>query len=221
MSTAVIDYGAGNIRSVENAMKALGEKALLTSDPGEILAADHVILPGVGAFGDAMACIRERGLETVIRKVCESGVPFLGICLGLQILFEESEESPGVTGLSILPGRVVRFPAECPDVFRRENGFPGAHLKVPEIGWNALSYPDPSVSERGRLFDGVPEGSYVYYVHSYYLQAADASMVKARSDYGVSFDASVEKGNIFACQFHPEKSEKVGMRILKNFLEVR
>ena len=106
-------------------------------------------------------------------------------------------------------------------LIRRKNGFPGAHLKVPEIGWNALSYPDPSVSERGRLFDGVPEGSYVYYVHSYYLQAADASMVKARSDYGVSFDASVEKGNIFACQFHPEKSEKVGMRILKNFLEVR
>ncbi len=221
MSTAVIDYGAGNIRSVENAMKALGERALLTSDPGDILAADHVILPGVGAFGDAMACIRERGLEDVIRKVCESGAPFLGICLGLQILFEESEESPGVKGLSILPGRVVRFRAEQPDLFRRKNGFPEAFLKVPEIGWNALSYPDPSASESGRLFAGVPEGSYVYYVHSYYLQASDASIVKARSEYGVSFDASVEKGNVFACQFHPEKSEKVGMRILKNFLEVR
>ena len=119
MSTAVIDYGAGNIRSVENAMKALGERTLLTSDPGDILAADHVILPGVGAFGDALDCIREKGLEDVIRKVCESGVPFLGICLGLQILFEESEESPGVRGLSILPGRVVRFKAEQPDVFRR------------------------------------------------------------------------------------------------------
>ena len=221
MSTAVIDYGAGNIRSVENAMKALGERALLTSDPGDILAADHVILPGVGAFGDAMACIRKRCLEDVIRKVCKSGVPFLGICLGLQILFEESEESPGVIGLSILPGKVVRFPAGQPDVFRREHGFPGAALKVPEIGWNALSYPSSSESEPGRLFAGVPEGSYVYYVHSYYLQASDASIVKARSEYGVSFDASVEKRNVFACQFHPEKSEKVGMQILKNFLEVR
>lgn len=220
MSTAVIDYGAGNIRSVENAMKALGERTLLTSDPGDILAADHVILPGVGAFGDALDCIREKGLENVIRKVCESGVPFLGICLGLQILFEESEESPGVRGLSILPGRVVRFKAEQPDVFRRGNGFPEAFLKVPEIGWNELSYPLSSESEPGRLFAGVPEGSYVYYVHSYYLQALDASIVKARSEYGVSFDASVEKGNVFACQFHPEKSEKVGMQILKNFLEV-
>lgn len=230
MSTAVIDYGAGNIRSVENAMKALGQKTCLTSSASDILAADHVILPGVGAFGDAMACIRRKGLEEVIRTVCDSGVPFLGICLGLQILFEESEESPGVKGLSILKGRIVRFPAKQPDSFRRDNGSPDAFLKVPEIGWNALTYPeqfsgdsdsDASETRPGRLFQGIPEGSHVYYVHSYYLQAKDPSIVKARSEYGVSFDASVESGNVFACQFHPEKSEKVGMQILKNFLEVR
>ena len=164
MSTAVIDYGAGNIRSVENAMKALGQKTCLTSSASDILAADHVILPGVGAFGDAMACIRRKGLEEVIRTVCDSGVPFLGICLGLQILFEESEESPGVKGLSILKGRIVRFPAKQPDSFRRDNGSPDAILKVPEIGWNALTYPeqfsgdsdsDASENRPGRLFQGI------------------------------------------------------------------
>lgn len=216
MSVAIIDYGAGNIRSVENAMRALGQRAVLTSDPDEIRRADHVILPGVGSFGDAMACIRERGLEKVIHEVCENGTPFLGICLGLQILFEESEETPGVKGLSILKGKVVRFPAEQSDTFRRTNGAEGACLKVPEIGWNALQY--PKENEPGRLFRGIPEGEHVYFVHSYYLQAEDPSIVKARSEYGVTFDASVEQGNVFACQFHPEKSERVGMQILKNFI---
>ncbi len=215
MGTVIIDYGAGNIKSVENAMQALGEQTVLTSDPNVIAAADHVILPGVGSFGDAMSNIRKRGLEDVIHHVCDKGTPFLGICLGLQILFEESEESPGIKGLSILKGKVVRFPSDLPDPFRRAHGAPDALLKVPEIGWNALQYP----KKRGRLFRDVPEGSHVYFVHSYYLQAEDPEIVKARAEYGITFDASVEQNNVFACQFHPEKSEQVGMKILQNFLE--
>lgn len=205
---AVIDYGAGNIRSVQNAMKVLGEEPVLTSDPSVIAAADRVILPGVGAFGDAMERIRKAGLDEVIRDVCRSGKPFLGICLGLQLLFDESEESPGVKGLGILPGKVLRFPSD-------------AGLKIPEIGWNDLTYPQPVTETHGRLFQGVPEHSYVYFVHSYYLQAEDRSIVTAQSDYGVTFDASVEAGNVFACQFHPEKSERIGMQILKNFLSIQ
>ena len=218
MSTAIIDYGAGNIKSVENAMRTLGEETELTSSPERILAADHVILPGVGSFGDAMACIRERNLEPVIHDVCRRGTPFLGICLGLQILFEESEETPGVKGLSVLRGRVVRFPKEQPDTFRRSNGAEDAFLKVPQIGWNRLQY--PAGRERGRLFAGIPEGEYVYFVHSYYLEAQDPSIVTARAEYGITYDASVEEGNVFACQFHPEKSDRVGMQILRNFLSV-
>ncbi len=224
MSVAIIDYGAGNIRSVENALCELGYPAVLTSDSDVIAHADHVILPGVGSFGDAMSNLRRRGLEEVIHDVCRRGIPFLGICLGLQILFDESEESPGVRGLSLLKGRVVRFPSDMPDSFRRENGAAEAVLKVPEIGWNALEYPQQaaggSVSKRGRLFAGVPEGSHVYYVHSYYLKAEDPAIVTAQSEYGVCFDASVEQGNIFACQFHPEKSERIGMQILQNFLQI-
>ena len=229
MSTAVIDYGAGNIRSVENAMKALGQKTCLTSSASDILAADHVILPGVGAFGDAMACIRRKGLEEVIRTVCDSGVPFLGICLGLRILFEESEESPGVKGLSILKGRIVRFPAKQPDSFRRDNGSPDAFLKVPEIGWNALTYAeqapgnldsDASENRPGRLFQGIPEDTYVYFVHSYYLHAEEPEIVKAVTDYSTTIHASVEKGNVFACQFHPEKSSRYGLKILENFAKL-
>lgn len=199
---AIIDYGAGNIRSVENAMRALGQEAQLTDDPQVILSADHVILPGVGAFGDAMGRLREKGMDQVIRQVCDAGTPFLGICLGLQLLFDESEESPGVRGLGILPGRIVRIPE-------------GEGRKVPQIGWNDLSFP-----REGRLFAGVPEGSYVYFVHSYYLQAQDPQIVRATTEYGVTIHASVEQGNVFACQFHPEKSERVGMQILRNFIAV-
>ncbi len=225
MKAAIIDYGAGNIRSVENALHTLGVCAQTTSDPAVIAGADHVILPGVGSFGDAMQHLRERGLEDVIHHVCEKGTPFLGICLGLQILFDESEESPGVRGLSILKGRVVRFPSDLPDSFRRASGAENAVLKVPEIGWNALQYPESTACGQekrttGRLFRGIPEGSYVYYVHSYYLRAEDPSIVTARSEYGIGFDASVEYGNVFACQFHPEKSERIGMQILRNFLQV-
>jgi len=199
---ALIDYEAGNIKSVENALKFLGQEAVLTRDRDRIWKADKVILPGVGAFGDAMDRIRDSDLEDVIHSVTDRGTPFLGICLGLQLLFEESEESPGAKGLGILPGRIIRIPE-------------GEGRKVPQIGWNDLTYP-----RKGRLFEDVPEGSYVYFVHSYYLHADDRDIVAAQTQYGVTIDASVEKDNVFACQFHPEKSERVGMQILRNFVRL-
>lgn len=201
--TAIIDYDAGNIKSVENALRFLGHDVVVTADPEVILQADHVILPGVGAFGDAMQRLRGRGLEDTIREVVDRGTPFLGICLGLQLLFEESEESPGVRGLALLPGRIRRIPD-------------GEGRKVPQIGWNDISFPGES-----RLFKGLPQGSFVYFVHSFYLEAGDRSDVAATTEYGVRIDAAVEHGNLFACQFHPEKSERVGMQILENFLAVR
>ncbi|MCM1089078.1 MAG: imidazole glycerol phosphate synthase subunit HisH [Muribaculaceae bacterium] len=199
---AIIDYDAGNIKSVEKAVAALGENAVVTRDSDVILAADHVILPGVGAFGDAMEKLHRYELTEIIREVVDRKTPFLGICLGLQLLFESSEESAGVEGLHILPGKIVKIP-------ERED------LKVPHIGWNALHYPNP-----GRLFQGVAEDAYVYFVHSYYLQAKEAEIVTATTEYGALIHASVEKDNVFACQFHPEKSSETGMKILKNFLNV-
>ena len=163
--------------------------------------ADHVILPGVGAFGDARRKLDDYELTGVIREVADAGIPFLGICLGLQLLSESSEESPGAEGLSIIPGKVKRIP----DV----------GLKVPHIGWNSLKYPN-----HGRLFKDVPEGSYVYFVHSYYLEADDPAVVTATTEYAALIHASVEKGNVFATQFHPEKSSEAGLRILNNFLEI-
>ena len=199
---AIIDYDAGNIRSVEKAMLYLGQETAFTRDRDVILGADKVILPGVGSFGDAMGKIRQYGLEGVIHEVAEKQTPFLGICLGLQLLFERSDESPGVSGLGILEGEVLRIP-ERPE------------LKIPHMGWNSLTFP-----RRGRLFSGVPEEPYVYFVHSYYLKAADEGIVTASADYGAHIHASVEKGNVFACQFHPEKSGDVGLQILKNFVEL-
>ncbi len=199
---AIIDYDAGNIKSVINAFKMLGTEALVTRDPKEIMKADHVILPGVGAFGDAMSKLNEYDLTDVIREVAGNGTPFMGICLGLQLLFDSSEESEGVSGLGILRGKIKRIP---------DNGV----LKVPQIGWNSLSYPNA-----GRLFKGIDEESYVYFVHSYYLDAEDKGIVTATTEYGTTIDASVEQGNVFACQFHPEKSAEIGMEILKNFLSV-
>ena len=199
---AIIDYDAGNIKSVEKAFLYLGEDVIVTRDPKEIYRADRVVLPGVGSFGDAMSKINEYGLAEVIHKVCDSGTPFIGICLGLQLLFESSDESKGVKGLGILRGKVKRIPDT--------NG-----LKVPQIGWNDLKYPN-----EGRLFKDVDEGSYVYFVHSYYLDAEDKNIVKAQTEYGVTIDASVESGNVFACQFHPEKSAEVGMQILRNFTSI-
>lgn len=195
---AIIDYDAGNIKSVEKALQYLGEEAVITRDAGEILMADKVVLPGVGAFGDAMEKLNRYGLVPVIHEVVEKGIPFLGICLGLQLMFESSEEAPGVEGLGLLKGKIVRIPE-------------GDGLKVPHMGWNSLSFP-----KEGRLFAGIPENSYVYFVHSYYLQAEE-DIVTATAEYGVTIHASVEKGNVFACQFHPEKSSTVGLSILKNF----
>lgn len=199
---AIIDYDAGNIKSVEKALLYLGEEAVITRDRDAILRADRVILPGVGAFGDAMDKLRMYGLDKVIQEVVGQNTPFLGICLGLQLLFESSEESEGVEGLGILKGKVVRLPEE-------------SDLKIPHIGWNSLKYPNS-----GRLFTGIAEDSYVYFVHSYYLQAKDPSIVTATTEYGTLIHASVEQGNVFACQFHPEKSSEVGMQILKNFLTI-
>lgn len=199
---AIIDYDAGNIKSVEKALLYLGEEAVITRDRDAILRADRVILPGVGAFGDAMDKLRTYGLDKVIQEVVGQNTPFLGICLGLQLLFESSEESESVEGLGILKGKVVRLPEE-------------SDMKIPHIGWNSLKYPNP-----GRLFTGIAEDSYVYFVHSYYLQAKDPSIVTATTEYGTLIHASVEQGNVFACQFHPEKSSEVGMQILKNFLTI-
>ena len=199
---AIIDYDAGNIKSVEKALLYLGQEVKITSDPSEILSADKVILPGVGAFGDAMEKLKERHLDDVIRKVTEKGTPFLGICLGLQLLFERSDEAKGVEGLGILEGEICRIPA-CEG------------LKIPHMGWNSLY-----LEHNGRLFKNVDEQAYVYFVHSYYLKAKDENIVKASTEYGVHIHASVEKGNIFACQFHPEKSSEVGLQILKNFVEL-
>ncbi|MDE5587890.1 MAG: imidazole glycerol phosphate synthase subunit HisH [Acetatifactor sp.] len=198
---AIIDYDAGNIRSVEKALAFLGENPVVTRDSAKILGADGVILPGVGAFGDAMQKLQTYGLDETVRTCVDRNMPFLGICLGLQLLFEGSEESPGVEGLHVLDGRIVKIPSEV-------------GLKVPHIGWNSLQFPN-----RGRLFENINENPYVYFVHSFYLQAADESIVTATADYGVQIHASVEKGNLFACQFHPEKSSDVGMQILMNFIK--
>lgn len=196
---AIIDYDAGNIKSVEKALQYLGQEAVITRDKELLLSADKVILPGVGSFGDAMKKIRDYGLEEVIKKIVEKGTPFLGICLGLQLLFESSEETPGVFGLGLCKGKIVRFPE--------------SELKVPQIGWNSLKFP-----KRGVLFQNIDEGEYVYFVHSYYLKAEE-DIVSAVTEYGVTVHAAIEKDNLFACQFHPEKSSDVGLKILKNFVE--
>lgn len=195
---AIIDYDAGNLKSVEKALLFLGEEAKITSDREEILSADKIILPGVGAFGDAMEKLNTRGLSEVIREAVKRKIPLLGICLGLQLLFEASEESPGVDGLSVLKGKIKRIPDK--------EGF-----KVPHIGWNSLK-----INPESKLFAGIPEDSYVYFVHSYYLEAEEP-IVAATTDYVVDIHAAVEKEQVFACQFHPEKSGEIGLKLLKNF----
>ena len=200
---AIIDYDAGNIKSVEKALLSMGETPVLTRDPEVILQADHIILPGVGSFGDAMENLNKFGLIDVIHEAINRKIPFLGICLGLQLLFESSEETPGVAGLGILKGKIVRIPE-------------GPGLKIPHMGWNSLN-----VREGASLFKGLEKEPYVYFVHSYYLQAKDPKIVAATTEYGVTIHASVEKENVFACQFHPEKSSKTGLAILKIFLAQR
>lgn len=197
---AVIDYDAGNIKSVLKAFRYLGQDVELTRDPEIIRRADHVVLPGVGAFGDAMKRLADYGLVDVIRQVADDGTPFLGICLGLQLLFDSSEESPGAVGLGILKGTNVRF-TEAPG------------YKIPQIGWNSLH-----LQNNGRLFEGIEDGAFVYFVHSFYAVAENEKVVKATCTYTDVATASVEMRNIFACQFHPEKSGNVGLQILRNFL---
>lgn len=197
---AIIDYDAGNLRSVEKALLSLGETPVITRDRKTILEADKVILPGVGSFGDAMGRLTQYGLVDVIRDTVDRGTPFLGICLGLQLLFARSEESEGAEGLGILPGRILKIP-DCPG------------LKIPHMGWNSLE-----IKPGARLFQGIEEGSYVYFVHSYYLKAEDESIVAASTEYSTHIHASVERGNVYGCQFHPEKSGRVGLAILKNFI---
>ena len=199
---AVIDYGAGNLKSVKNALDQLGAANMRASTSKEILLADAVILPGVGEFGTAMAELERRGIKEAVIEAAGSGRPLLGICLGMQLLFEAGEESPGAKGRGILPGRVPRFPAEM-------------GLKIPHMGWNSVM-----PIKESRLLDGLPKGSYMYFVHSFYVKAAERADVSAISEYGLIFDAAVERGNIFGCQFHPEKSGAAGLAILKNFIEI-
>ena len=200
--TAIIDYDAGNLRSVEKAIALLGGDPVITRDRETILKADHVILPGVGAFGDAMEKLNQYGLTEVVREVAQAGIPLIGICLGMQLLFERSDESDGVPGIGVLEGDIIKIPDT-----------PG--LKIPHMGWHSLD-----IRPGTRLYEGIENGSYVYFVHSYYLKARDEAIVAASTEYGCHIHASVESRNVFGCQFHPEKSSTVGLSILKNFLSV-
>ena len=199
---SIIDYDAGNIKSVEKAVKYLGEEVVITRDKDVILSSEKVILPGVGAFGDAMGKLKDYNLVQTIYDVVEKNTPFLGICLGLQLLFENSDETPGVAGLGILKGDIIKIPVK-------------EGMKIPHMGWNSLN-----IKEGATLFQGIEENPYVYFVHSYYLKAKNENEVAATTEYGVEIHASVEKDNLFACQFHPEKSGGVGLQILKNFLKL-
>ena len=199
---AIIDYDAGNLKSVEKALQFLGQECVITRAFHEIKKADKVILPGVGSFGDAMSQLKKFELDKVIHEVAAEQKPFLGICLGLQLLFEGSEESDGVEGLHLLDGEILRIPEQ-------------EGLKIPNIGWNSLD-----LQNNGRLFENLNGNPFVYFVHSYYLKAREESIVKATIEYSTHIHASVEKDNIFACQFHPEKSSDVGLKILKNFVEL-
>lgn len=200
---AVIDYGAGNLQSVVKALHFIGCDCTVTHRQEELLQADGAILPGVGSFADAMDCMNRSGATEAVRTFVASGKPLLGICLGLQLLFDSSEESPGAKGLGLLKGSITRIPSA------------GGTLKIPHMGWNSLS-----IAQRNGIFKDLPEEVYVYFVHSYYLQADDPAIVAARTQYGVSIDAAIQYRNLFATQFHPEKSGKVGLQILRNFAEM-
>lgn len=199
---AIIDYDAGNLKSVEKAFAFLGEEAVITRDRNVIMSADKAVLPGVGAFGDAMHNLKKLELDKVIHELVDNKKPFLGICLGLQLLFENSEESPGVEGLGILKGNILKIP--------HKEG-----LKIPHMGWNSLH-----LQNQGRLFQGIDENMYVYFVHSFYLKAKEPEIVTATTEYSTSIHASVEQEQLFACQFHPEKSSAAGLKILKNFADI-
>lgn len=194
----IVDYGAGNLRSVYMAFRRLGVEALITSEAALVRRASALVLPGVGAFGDSVAKLRALSLEEPLVAAIRDGVPFLGICVGLQLLFEVSEELGEHRGLGVLAGRVRRFP-------------PG--LRVPHMGWNQLHQARPIP-----LWHGIPDGSYVYFVHSYYADPEDEAVIAATTDYGVDFVSAIAQGNLYAIQFHPEKSQDVGARLLQNFV---
>ncbi len=200
---AIIDYGAGNLRSVQKACELLGAEAVITSSASVIEQADHVILPGVGAFGDCMQSLKKTGLVDTVKKVAQSGKPFLGICLGMQLLFDSSEETPGVEGLGIFRGEIVKIP--------KQEGY-----KIPHMGWNSLQFPKETP-----LFQGLPDNPFVYFVHSFYAKPEDTSMIAATTDYCGELTVAIRKDNIFATQFHPEKSGDVGLAILQNFLDAK
>ncbi len=196
---AIIDYGAGNLQSVKKALDFIGAESVITDNPQIINSCDKILLPGVGSFGDAMDSMTKKGLCDTVKENALSGKPFLGICLGLQLLFEESEESPGIKGLGIFKGKIKKFPN-------------GMGLKIPHIGWNSLE-----IKQKDTLFKNIPENSYVYFVHSYYLHAEDENDIATVTNYGIDFHSAVGKDNIFATQFHPEKSGDIGLQILRNF----
>lgn len=200
---AIIDYGMGNLRSVSKALEKLGAQVAVTQEPEAIRSADKIILPGVGAFGDAMCELRKRNLIKPIKETVEKGKPFLGICLGLQLLFKTSEENPGTPGLGIFPGTVVRFPDN-------------SGLKVPHMGWNQVK-----LSGKSGLLEGVQDSSYFYFVHSYFAKPNEADLVQGSSEYGVMFPAIIGKNNVWATQFHPEKSQEEGLKILGNFVKLQ
>ena len=199
---SIIDYGAGNLQSVLKAFHYIGCDVQVTTNKEELECSDAAVLPGVGAFEDSMNCLNRSGLVQPVMDFIESGKPFLGICLGLQLLFEESEESPGVSGLGILKGKIHRIPD-------------GSGLKVPHIGWNSLE-----LRKEGGIFSGIEEQPYVYFVHSYYLRAESPEIVSSTTQYGVQIDASIQRGNLFATQFHPEKSGRTGLKMLQNFVSL-
>ena len=196
---AIIDYGAGNLQSVKKALDFLGCESVVTDDKAVIESASHIILPGVGSFGDAMDSIRKRGLEEVIKNAASGDKKFLGICLGLQLLFEESEESPGVCGLGVFKGKIVKIPENL-------------GLKVPHMGWNSVD-----IKQENGIFKDIKKDSYFYFVHSYYLKNAEESIVAATAQYGAEIQCAVQKGRVAATQFHPEKSGEIGLELLKNF----
>ncbi len=200
---AVIDYGAGNLQSVVKALNYINCDCIITDKENDILNAEGAILPGVGSFADAMSCMKNSGADKAVLDFVKTGKPFLGICLGLQLLFDDSDESRGVQGLGLLKGSITKIP-------NQDNT-----LKIPHMGWNSLD-----ILKNDGIFKNIPQNSYVYFVHSYYLKAESENIVAARTNYGVDIDAAVQYQNIYATQFHPEKSGKIGLQILQNFVDI-
>jgi glutamine amidotransferase len=206
---AVIDYGMGNLRSVEKALQVSGGRALVTSSAAGIKSCSKIVFPGVGAFGDAMAELKRRRLVKPIISAIRDGVPFLGLCLGLQLLFEKSEEASGVNGLGVLKGEVRKFRLSA------------RGLKVPHMGWNEIAYSAERVADSKKIFKDVPNGSYMYFVHSYYVKPKDKNVILTTTGYGIEFVSGVAKDNVYGLQFHPEKSQKAGLKIMENFVRMR